>query len=92
VSPRDCGTHLPLMLLARRCVWCFWGPRGLCLLDGQVDLENHSFRSFEGFLCLMQLSTRTHDFVIDTLAHHHSPAPPAPAGGYLPSPLTAFKV
>lgn len=33
-----------------------------------MDLENHSLRSFQGFLCVMQLSTRTHDFVIDTLA------------------------
>ena len=33
-----------------------------------VDLEHHSYRSFSGFLCLMQISTRTEDFVIDTLA------------------------
>ena len=33
-----------------------------------VDLEHHSYRSFSGFLCLMQLSTREEDFVVDTLA------------------------
>lgn len=33
-----------------------------------VDLENHSFRSFQGFCCLMQLSTRAEDFVIDAIA------------------------
>lgn len=33
-----------------------------------VDLENHSVRSFQGFCCLMQISTRREDFVIDTLA------------------------
>lgn len=33
-----------------------------------VDLENHSYRSFQGFVCLMQISTRTHDFVVDALA------------------------
>lgn len=33
-----------------------------------VDLENHSYRSFHGFVCLMQISTRKEDFVIDTLA------------------------
>jgi exosome complex exonuclease RRP6 len=33
-----------------------------------IDLENHSYRSFQGFLCLMQLSTRDKDFVIDTIA------------------------
>ncbi|GAX83766.1 hypothetical protein CEUSTIGMA_g11191.t1 [Chlamydomonas eustigma] len=33
-----------------------------------IDLENHSFRSFQGFTCLMQLSSRERDYVIDTLA------------------------
>lgn len=33
-----------------------------------VDLEYHSLRSFTGFVCLMQISTREEDFVIDTLA------------------------
>lgn len=33
-----------------------------------IDLEAHSYRSFQGLTCLMQLSTRQHDFVIDTLA------------------------
>lgn len=32
-----------------------------------VDLENHSFRSFQGFCCLMQLSTRAEDFLVDVL-------------------------
>ncbi len=33
-----------------------------------VDLEAHSERSFQGFTCLMQISTRAEDFIIDTLA------------------------
>lgn len=33
-----------------------------------IDLENHSYRSFQGFVCLMQVSTRSHDFVVDALA------------------------
>lgn len=33
-----------------------------------VDLEHHSHRSFQGFTCLMQLSTRDRDFILDTLA------------------------
>ena len=33
-----------------------------------VDLEAHSYRSFQGFTCLMQLSTRTEDYLVDTLA------------------------
>ncbi|KAI8637058.1 ribonuclease H-like domain-containing protein [Parasitella parasitica] len=32
-----------------------------------VDLEHHNYRSYQGFTCLMQLSTRDDDFVIDTL-------------------------
>ncbi|XP_051895509.1 exosome component 10 [Pristis pectinata] len=32
-----------------------------------VDLEHHSYRSFLGLTCLMQISTREEDFVIDTL-------------------------
>lgn len=33
----------------------------------QVDLEHNQYRSFQGITCLMQVSTRTEDFVIDTL-------------------------
>lgn len=33
-----------------------------------VDLEHHSYRSYSGFLCLMQISTREEDFIVDTLA------------------------
>lgn len=33
-----------------------------------VDLEHHSYRTFMGITCLMQISTRTTDYIIDTLA------------------------
>jgi exosome complex exonuclease RRP6 len=33
-----------------------------------VDLEHHSERSYYGFTCLMQISTREQDWVVDTLA------------------------
>lgn len=33
-----------------------------------VDLEHHDIRTFQGITCLMQISTRSHDFVVDTLA------------------------
>jgi len=33
-----------------------------------IDIEQHGYRSFQGFCCLMQVSTRTEDFVIDLLA------------------------
>ncbi|CAH1982116.1 unnamed protein product [Acanthoscelides obtectus] len=33
-----------------------------------VDLEHHSYRSFMGITCLMQISTRDADYIIDTLA------------------------
>lgn len=32
-----------------------------------VDLEHHSFRTFQGFTCLIQISSRTRDYVIDAL-------------------------
>jgi len=32
-----------------------------------VDLEHHSYRSFQGITCLMQISTSTKDFLIDTI-------------------------
>ncbi|CAI5516674.1 unnamed protein product [Closterium sp. Naga37s-1] len=33
-----------------------------------VDLENHNYRSFQGFLCVLQLSTRKKDYVVDAIA------------------------
>ncbi|KAH7885166.1 hypothetical protein F5I97DRAFT_1937438 [Phlebopus sp. FC_14] len=32
-----------------------------------IDLEHHSYRSYRGFLALMQVSTREEDFVVDLL-------------------------
>jgi exosome complex exonuclease RRP6 len=32
-----------------------------------VDLEHHSYRTWAGFLCLMQITTREEDFVVDTI-------------------------
>lgn len=36
-----------------------------------VDLEHHNYRSYLGFTCLMQISTREEDFLIDTLKLRH---------------------
>lgn len=33
-----------------------------------VDLEHHDLRSYYGIVCLMQISTRTTDYLIDTLS------------------------
>jgi exosome complex exonuclease RRP6 len=33
-----------------------------------IDLEHHDFRSFYGFVCLMQISDRENDYIVDTLA------------------------
>jgi exosome complex exonuclease RRP6 len=33
-----------------------------------VDLEHHDTRSYIGFTCLMQISTRNNDWIIDTLS------------------------
>jgi exosome complex exonuclease RRP6 len=32
-----------------------------------VDLEHHDFRTYTGLVCLMQISTRERDFIVDTL-------------------------
>ena len=32
-----------------------------------VDLEHHDYRSYHGFICLMQISTRQQDWIVDTL-------------------------
>ncbi|KAJ1734276.1 exosome nuclease subunit, partial [Coemansia sp. Benny D160-2] len=37
-----------------------------------VDLEHHSYRSFQGFTCLVQISTRSRDYVVDALALRHA--------------------
>jgi exosome complex exonuclease RRP6 len=39
-----------------------------CAKEIAVDLEHHNFRSWAGFLCLMQITTREEDFVVDALA------------------------
>jgi exosome complex exonuclease RRP6 len=33
-----------------------------------IDLEHNNYRSYAGIVCLMQISTRTQDWIIDTLA------------------------
>lgn len=32
-----------------------------------MDLEHNQYRSFQGLTCLMQISSRTEDFIVDTL-------------------------
>ncbi|KAM6493825.1 hypothetical protein JOM56_010186 [Amanita muscaria] len=36
-------------------------------LEIAVDLEHHSYRAYAGFVCLMQLSTREEDWIVDAL-------------------------
>jgi exosome complex exonuclease RRP6 len=36
-----------------------------------VDLEHHSYRTYRGFTCLIQISTREQDFVVDALRLRH---------------------
>ena len=33
-----------------------------------IDLEHHDFHSYRGFVCLMQVSNRDQDWIVDTLA------------------------
>ncbi|OMH82644.1 Exosome complex exonuclease rrp6 [Zancudomyces culisetae] len=35
--------------------------------DIAVDLEHHNYRSFLGFTCLMQISSRKKDYIVDTI-------------------------
>ncbi len=42
-----------------------------CSKEFAVDLEHHDYRSFQGFTCLVQISTRAEDFVIDALKLRH---------------------
>ena len=56
-------------VLASELIHCLI-DRSICLFM-QVDLEHHTFRSFQGFTCLIQISTRTEDFIIDTLDLRH---------------------
>ena len=32
-----------------------------------MDLEHHNMHSYQGFTCLLQLSTRTTDYIVDVL-------------------------
>ena len=32
-----------------------------------IDLEYHSYRTYSGFVCLMQISTRDEDWIVDPL-------------------------
>ena len=36
-----------------------------------VDLEHHSYHTYRGFTCLIQISTREQDFVVDALRLRH---------------------
>ena len=53
--------------------------RMAAVLAGQsaiaVDLEAHTLRSFQGFTCLMQVSTRQEDYLVDVLALRGSVGP-----------------
>ena len=69
-----CGTQDPAPLQDTPLVWvrdtagvirlaaALVGERAVA-----VDVEHHARHSFTGVTCLVQLSTRTHDYIIDTL-------------------------
>lgn len=39
-----------------------------CVDEIAVDLEHHDYRSYYGITCLMQISSRTDDWLVDTIA------------------------
>lgn len=53
------------------CFVSFFNPRVSFVWGGIITLcspsQHHSYRSFLGLTCLMQISTREEDFIIDTL-------------------------
>ncbi|XP_022746695.1 protein RRP6-like 2 isoform X2 [Durio zibethinus] len=48
-------------------VWLQRSEDGQRFVHPLVDLEHNQYRSFQGLTCLMQISTRTEDFIVDTL-------------------------
>lgn len=42
----------------------------LSLTEIAVDLEHHDYRTYYGITCLMQISSRDQDWIVDTLALH----------------------
>lgn len=42
----------------------------LSLTEIAVDLEHHDYRTYYGITCLMQISNRDQDWIVDTLALH----------------------
>ncbi|CAG8639253.1 3967_t:CDS:2 [Ambispora leptoticha] len=37
-----------------------------------IDLEHHDYRSFQGFTCLIQISTRDQDYILDAFTLRHA--------------------
>ncbi|KAG9285018.1 hypothetical protein G9A89_009828 [Geosiphon pyriformis] len=37
-----------------------------------VDLEHHDYRTYQGFVCLIQISTREEDYIIDAFTLRHT--------------------
>lgn len=56
-----------------------------------VDLEHHSHRSFQGITCLMQISTRSEDFVVDTIALRSDLGADAWGSGVTPCPKSSIR-
>ena len=70
-----CIPHLPSSLEDTRATWVATIDAFQSMLSKlrtateiAVDLEHHSYRSYSGFLCLMQISDREEDWVVDLLA------------------------
>jgi len=64
----------PMPLESQELTWVDDKPSFRSMLDSlkkateiAVDLEHHDYRSYYGFVCLMQISTRERDWIIDTL-------------------------
>ena len=64
---------LPLATTPCTLITTVEGLRQLCrtldeVPEYAVDLEHHSIHSYQGFTCLVQISTRTADYIVDPIA------------------------
>lgn len=57
----------PLHLVQNKSDLCIMMSKLKQCTEIAVDLEHHNYRSFQGFTCLIQISTRTEDFIVDAL-------------------------
>ena len=69
VKPQTCAKieETPLLIVESESQFTQFLKEIASASEIAIDLEHHSYRTFQGFTCLMQVSTRSKDYIIDTL-------------------------